>query len=62
MPSKTTPPDRNKLNRIVAEARRNREQRETTYRELALRIYPWICGRYAQSSVRINGTSAYPFD
>lgn len=48
MPSKMTPPDNNKLDRIVAESRRNREKRETTYRELALRIYPWICGRCAR--------------
>ena len=54
MPSKTTPPDHNKLDRIVAEARRNREQRETTYRELALRIYPWVCGRCAREFTREN--------
>ena len=31
--------------RIVAEARRNREQEEKTYRARALKIYPWICAR-----------------
>ena len=31
--------------RIVAEARRNKEQEEKTYRARALKIYPWICGR-----------------
>ncbi len=30
---------------IVDEARRMREQREKTYREQALRLYPWICAR-----------------
>lgn len=54
MPLKKTPPDNNKLDRIVAEARRNREQRETTYRELALRIYPWVCGRCAREFTREN--------
>ncbi|MEE8208465.1 MAG: YajD family HNH nuclease [Nitrosomonadaceae bacterium] len=54
MPLKKTPPDNNKLDRIVAEARRNREQRETTYRELALRIYPWICGRCTREFTREN--------
>lgn len=54
MPLKKTPPDNNKLDRIVAEARRNREQREKTYRELALRIYPWVCGRCAREFTREN--------
>lgn len=31
--------------RIVADARRNREQEEKTYRARALKIYPWICAR-----------------
>ena len=38
-------PDTAKLDRIVAEARKNAEQREMGYRERALKIYPWICGR-----------------
>jgi len=29
----------------IAEIRRNREQQENTYRERALKIYPWICAR-----------------
>jgi hypothetical protein len=29
----------------VAEARREREQREKTYREQALKMYPWVCAR-----------------
>ena len=37
--------DTDRLDRIVAEARRNREQREEGYRERALKLYPWICGR-----------------
>ena len=35
--------DSDKLDRIVADARRNREKREQDYREQALKIYPWIC-------------------
>ncbi len=54
MPSKRTQPDNNKLDRIVAEARRNREQRETTYRDLALKIYPWICGRCTREFTQEN--------
>ncbi|MBI2290366.1 MAG: HNH nuclease family protein, partial [Betaproteobacteria bacterium] len=54
MPSKTSPPDKARLDRVVAEARRNRELREQTYREQALRIYPWICGRCAREFTRAN--------
>ena len=38
-------PDNEKLTRVVAEARRAREQREKGYREQALKLYPHICGR-----------------
>ena len=34
-----------KMDRIIAEAIRNRQQRETTYRERALNIFPHICAR-----------------
>jgi hypothetical protein len=40
------PPSENgKLDQIVGEARRQQEIRETTYREKALKMFPWICGR-----------------
>ncbi len=45
MPPKDSSTDSNRLNDVVAEARRERERREKTYRERALKIYPWICGR-----------------
>jgi len=32
-------------NQVVDEARRLRERREKTYRERALKIFPWICAR-----------------
>jgi hypothetical protein len=44
MPKHTTP-DHARLDRVVAEARRHSSERETTYREQALKLYPWICGR-----------------
>jgi len=47
-------PDNAKLDRIVAEARRNREAREKGYREQALKLYPWICGRCAREFTRSN--------
>jgi hypothetical protein len=43
-----------KLERIVAEARRAAERRERGYREQALKIYPWICGRCAREFTRAN--------
>ena len=48
------PADNDKLDRIVAEARRRREQREKGYREQALKLYPWICGRCAREFTRQN--------
>ncbi|MGR8919798.1 MAG: YajD family HNH nuclease [Gammaproteobacteria bacterium] len=37
--------DHDKLDRVVAEARRQREEREQGYRARALKLYPWVCGR-----------------
>ena len=34
--------------RMVAEAIQNRQKREAGYREQALKLYPWICGRCAR--------------
>ena len=42
------PIDHSRLDRVVAEARRASEDRERGYRERALKIYPWICGRCAR--------------
>jgi 5-methylcytosine-specific restriction endonuclease McrA len=44
MAPKTTP-DHARLDRVVAEARKQRELREAGYRERALKLYPWICTR-----------------
>ena len=45
MTSKKTKLDKDKMDRVVAEARRSLQQREQGYREQALKIYPWICAR-----------------
>ena len=37
--------DPTRLDRVIAEARRQSAERETTYRERALKLYPWICAR-----------------
>jgi hypothetical protein len=47
-------PDPAKLDRIVAEARRAADARALTYREQALKIYPWVCGRCAREFTRTN--------
>jgi hypothetical protein len=44
----------NKLDRVVADARRAAEARDQGYREQALKIYPWICGRCAREFTRTN--------
>ncbi len=49
MPAKPGVPDPARLDRVVADARRARETREQGYRERALKIYPWICGRCART-------------
>lgn len=41
-------PDQSRLDRVVAEARRHSDEREATYRERALKLFPWICGRCAR--------------
>jgi hypothetical protein len=45
MPSGKIPPGPSRLNQVLADARHHREERERTYREQALKLYPWICGR-----------------
>jgi len=47
-------PDSARLDRIVADARRTADQREQGYRERALKLYPWICGRCTREFVREN--------
>ena len=46
--------DHAKLDRVVAQARRDAEQRSLGYRERALKMYPWICGRCAREFSRAN--------
>ena len=44
----------NKLDQVVAEARRAAERREKDYRAKALKLYPWVCGRCAREFTREN--------
>ncbi len=43
-----------KLDKIVAQARREREEREKGYRERALKLYAWVCGRCGREFTRAN--------
>jgi len=54
MPPKKTQSDADRLNKIVADAQRNRESREQDYRAQALKLYPWICGRCRREFTREN--------
>ena len=49
-----TATDPSKLDRILAESRRAAQGRETSYRDAALKLYPWICGRCAREFTRAN--------
>ena len=42
------------LDQVVARARQEREHRELGYREQALRLYPWVCGRCGREFDRGN--------
>jgi HNH endonuclease len=50
----TKKPDTAKFDRVIADARRNAEQRDKGYREQALKMYPWICGRCMREFTRVN--------
>ena len=43
-----------KLDRLVLEARRAADKRAEGYREKALKIYPWICGRCTREFTHAN--------
>jgi 5-methylcytosine-specific restriction endonuclease McrA len=43
-----------KSEQLVAEARRYKEDREKGYRERALKLFPWICGRCGREFTHKN--------
>ena len=45
MSSKNTQAEGDNRDPIIVEAQRHRDQRDKTYREHALKIYPWICAK-----------------
>ena len=46
--------DKNKLDQVVADARRAIEEREKSYRDQALKMYPHICGRCGREFTHKN--------
>jgi 5-methylcytosine-specific restriction endonuclease McrA len=62
MPKQTSPGqsqgqktiDTNRLDQVVADARRNRDDRDKGYREQALKLYPWVCGRCGRTFTHTN--------
>jgi hypothetical protein len=47
-------PKSDRLDKVLAEARRANELREQGYREQALKMYPHICGRCSREFTRRN--------
>jgi hypothetical protein len=46
--------DSNRLDEVVARARRQSEERGHGYRERALKMFPWVCGRCGREFNRSN--------
>ncbi len=53
-PNRGDPSVGSRLDEVVAAARRAREERERGYRERALKLYAWVCGRCGRSFTRTN--------
>ncbi len=51
---KRVQPDLQRLDQVVADARRAKDEREQSYRGRALKLYPWICGRCAREFDHTN--------
>lgn len=43
-----------KLDTAIAESRRRAEERGHSYREKALKMFPWVCGRCSREFTRKN--------
>ena len=54
MTTRNSNSSQDKLDRQLAQARREAEQRAQGYRERALKMYPWVCGRCAREFTRAN--------
>ena len=47
-------PDPARADAAIAEARRHADRRALEYREQALKLYPWVCGRCGRSFTHVN--------
>jgi len=47
---------KDRLDKIVADNRRYQDERAKSYRERAIKMYPWICGRCSREFSRQNIT------
>jgi uncharacterized repeat protein (TIGR03833 family) len=54
MKSKKSKLDSEKIDQVVLEARRKMEQIEKAYREKALQLFPWVCGRCGREFTNKN--------
>ena len=54
MTTRSGKPNASRLDKIVADARRASDERAKGYREQALKLLPWICGRCAREFDRSN--------
>ena len=45
---------KNRLDEVVAQARREAEKRAEGYRERALKMYPWVCGMCGRTFTHRN--------
>ncbi len=45
MSSDRTESSKEKLNRTLAQVRRDQSEREKSYRERALKLFPWVCAK-----------------
>ena len=48
------PIDTAKLDQVVADARKASDERAAGYREQALKLYPWVCGRCSRDFDRTS--------
>lgn len=46
--------DHKRLDKVVSEARKAADTRAEGYRERALKLYPWICGRCTREFTQVN--------
>ena len=54
MSDKSMSANESKLDKVLAEARDYKASREKGYREQALKLYPWVCGRCTREFTHKN--------